>query len=140
MSFNLSNLNAATRFNYPDEEGAEWVELRLVSSEKMDEFRKKINVKPKSKYVVNTISKKMEVVQDVDIPEEKINEFNDMCIDYQIADWNLEEPSGKEIPCTLQNKKLLMGGEPVFDAWVNARLRKLQGNIADINGEIQKNS
>lgn len=140
MPISLSNLNKVTRFNFPNEEGEEWVELRLVSSEKMDEFRKKINVKPKSKYVVNTISKKMEVVQDVDIPEEKINEFNDMCIDYQIANWNLEEPDGKEIPCTLQNKKLLMGGEPVFDAWVNSRLRKLQGDLDELRGEEIKNS
>lgn len=140
MSISLKNLNKATRFNYPDSEGEEWVELRLVSAEKMDEFRKELKIKPKSKYIVNTLSKKMETVQDIDIPDEKIAALGDLYIDYQISNWNLVEPDGEEIPCTLENKKILMNGEPMFNAWVTARLNKLQGDIADIeNGEI-KNS
>lgn len=138
MSFNLKNLNKATRFNYPDAEGDEWVELRLVSAEKMDEFRKELKIKPKSKYIVNTLSKRMETVQDIDIPDEKIAALGDLYIDYQISAWNLVEPDGEEIPCTLENKKILMSGEPMFNAWVTARLNKLQGDIAEIeNGEIK---
>ena len=49
MSIDLKNLNPSTRFNY-DEDVEEWVELRLVSGDKMEEFRKAIGMKPKTKY------------------------------------------------------------------------------------------
>jgi hypothetical protein len=138
MPISLKNLNPSTRFNY-DEDGEEWVELRLVSGDKMEEFRKTIGMKPKTKYIVNTISKKMESVSDLDIPEEKITQFNDLCLDYQIANWNLVEPDGNAIPCNLGNKKLLMNGEPSFSAWVSAHLTNLQGKIDEIGGQILKN-
>jgi len=138
MPISLKNLNPAVRFNY-DEDGDEWVELRLVSSEKMDEFRKSIGIKPKQKFIVNSLTKRMESVHDIDIPEDKMVDFNDLILDYQIAGWNLAEPDGDEIPCILANKKLLMFGEPAFAAWVNARLNKLQGKISDIENEEIKN-
>lgn len=139
MPISLKSLNKPVRFNYPDEDGEEWVELRLVSGEKMDEIRKNIGIKVKSKIVANTITKKMEAMPDIDIPDNKISEFNDLCLDYQMPAWNIAEPDGSEIPCTLENKKLLMGGEPVFAAWVNAKLKTLQGKIDEIEGDELKN-
>lgn len=81
----------------------------------------------------------MEAVSDIDIPEDKITEFNDLCLDYQLASWNLVEPDGTQIPCTLENKKLLMHGEPAFSAWVDARLNKLQADLANVGDVETKN-
>jgi len=92
-----------------------------------DQYRgKKINTP-----VLNTVSKKMELIVSYEqTPEQEKAErmafWNEI-----ISDWNITDPSGKPIPCTAENKYLLIKGSMEFLRFANRCLEILSGAMAD---------
>ena len=73
--------------------------------------------------VVNKDTRRVEIIKDEEFDEEKLSEaVNDFCI----AGWFLKDKEGNEVPCTRDNKLLLMGKMPRFARWINKCLTELR--------------
>ena len=136
MAFNLSNLNPPTRFYWGEERKSaeeikaipeserEWVELRLVPDSVQSQIRKECGIVRKSEYRADKAGRPNRI-DFLDASDENLVRFNDKLNDYSIPSWHLLDGSGGEIPCTSENKKILLGGEPRFAKWINEKLESL---------------
>lgn len=117
--FNLEDLNPGVLF---DMEGGGKVRLRVCAG---DDFR---NIRKQ------TLKKKVEYKNGQRHSYEEIDEDleNKLLWDFCIIDWeNFFDGSGNPIPCTKENKVLLMGKSIKFSRFVLDSLNKL----AEINSE-----
>jgi len=131
--FDLGNLNPAVRF-YWDEETDEWVEFRVMADEDLRKLRKKCG-RDKVEYrkVGKGAPQRFEYFEiDEDLLVEEINDF---CI----FNWRLLDTQGNEIPCTRENKNLLMGKEPRFAEWAAECLEQLRRDAELIKEKEEKN-
>lgn len=129
---NENDLNPVHKFYYGNIENDEWVELRVANDETVQNIRRDLGIKTTTKHVFNPKTKQMNAINDINLDEDKMMQFNDRLLDYQIANWHILEPSGKEIPCILENKKKLMYGSPQFSTWINKLLSKMNDEIEEV--------
>lgn len=137
MNFSLDDLNPTTRFNY-DESGEEWVELRLVPEAKYNEFRKQLGIKQKR---IKEYDKqgKPTILYDIDNDETKVFALMDLANDYMISNWSLVTNKGETIPCTKENKKLLLSESPEFAVWIDNCHKKLKEDQEKRGENVIKN-
>jgi len=136
MPFDLKNLNPAVKFYYPGTRKAEWLELRNIPIGELRKMRKRC-VKQTVEYYRPDDSKGQPYRYETeDIDDDK---FNEMLWDYQIVSWKIIDPEGKEIPCTLENKLLLMGNSTEFADWVVKCLNKLAKDSEKKKEDSEKN-
>jgi hypothetical protein len=133
MAFNLSNLNPASRF-YLSKDETEWVELKILSDRELKEVRKKVS-KKKAEYKSSGRTG-LQRIEYVDVDEEMLaDEINDLCI----SNWNLLDTDGNEIPCTRDNKLLLVGSSPEFSTFISDSLETLKKDKEEKEKEEEKN-
>ena len=141
MPFDLKNLNPTARF-YWGSGKKEWVELRNIPIGVLDKIRKE------------TISRNVEYYRPEDLDEKdrqnfrpfryevkKVNEdlLNELLWDYQIVNWNITDPDGNEIPCTKENKLLLMGNSAEFADWIVRCLNQMASDEIKRKEKSEKN-
>jgi len=121
MPFDLQNLNPAAKF-YWGKDKKEWVELRNIPVGELRRIRKE-TIKRNIEYYRPDQSKEKPFRYEIDdLNEDRLNE---LLWDYQIVNWHIEDPDGNEIPCTLENKLLLMSNSTEFAEWIIERLNQL---------------
>jgi len=141
MPFDLKNVNPAARFFWPgDPQGEEWVELRLVSEGDKLALVKEIGIERKAEFVLNPLKKSMERIEYADTDLEKGEKFLSRINDLTIVAWFLKTPDGKKIPCTKENKDLLMSGSDQFSKWVEESLETLRNAEGKREEELEKNA
>jgi len=126
MPFDLDNLNPSTRFNYNDEE---WVELRICAGEDLDRIHKQTRKKVKEykhgvRYVWEDINDDLEI---------------ELMNDFAITNWHLVTPTGEDIPCTKEDKNLMMRRSVEFASFVTSCLQKLNEKFSLFQEEQEKN-
>lgn len=132
MPFDRNNLNPVTRFYLSDEHGGqteEWVELRRPSLKESREFRKKAT----KRRVEYKGTQRFEVA---DFNDEL---WDEMFWDATISNWYILQPDGKEIPCTKEDKLLLVYGSPEFLRFLNDCVLKLNADLTNVQEESEKN-
>lgn len=121
-------------------EGAGEVCIRVMDADVMKGIKAKTS-KVVEKFILNTRSKAMERVQYEDQTPDQREEESQLVWDYVIQDWrSILDKNGNEIPCTSENKKLIMRKSLQF-VWFAARCLHLvtRTNI-DKSEEAGKNS
>ena len=129
MRFNLNELNPPAWFDHPDHEGSR-ICVRVLSSADLE----KINQKTTKEKVEYRRGQRFEVEK---IDEQKRNR---MTWEYCIVDWEgIYDEEGKEIPCTDENKVLLMQNAPTFTSWVADSLEQLNEDGLQRQEDAEKN-
>ena len=136
MPFDISNLNPPARFYYPGTKKAEWVELRNIPIAELRKMRK-ATVERISEYYQPNDSKEQPFRYEVEKLDE--DKFNEMLWDYQIVNWKIIDPNGKDIPCTLENKLLMMGHSSEFAEWVVKCLNQMASDEEKDKEKSEKN-
>lgn len=136
--FDLNNLNPAIRFTWPENEN-EWVEFRLPTREDYRAVLDKLGIKPKAELKVNPVTKRMERIEYMPTSG-KDAEYDAEINDIRIADWHLISPDGEDIPCTRENKNLMMRRCPPFARWAEQCLADMEGAEQEEAVELEKNS
>lgn len=129
MKFNLEELNPGTFFPFSDgTEGG--VTIRLANADILAEIEKK-TVKKKFEWKRN---------QRYEVIEEDTVKRSAMLWDYVIADWSgVTDMQDNPIPCTAQNKALLMQNSTVFSTFVGKCVSILNERIEEYEEELEKN-
>jgi hypothetical protein len=110
IDINLEELNPGVWFWTDGNDNEEGICLRFLPLEKLREIAKQ-TTKTTYNYVLNEFTHRMEAVPVYD----RDNGANDdLVYDYTIVDWKLKDRSGREIPCTKENKLLLMHEHTLF--------------------------
>jgi len=133
MSFNISNLNPPTRFFYTDSDGnetGEWVDMKRPSLKESREFRKKAT-KRRAEY---------KGAQRFEVTDFNDDVWDELFWDATIVDWHIKDDHDNDIPCTKENKLLMVMGSPEFLFWMNKCVAKLNEDFAVIQEESEKNS
>jgi hypothetical protein len=134
MQFDIGNLNPGVWFDMTDEVK---VCLRVCDGEALRNIRKKTMTK-KHEY------RKVDGAFQHFIIEETDDDLqSDMIWDYCIVEWEgIMDMKGDPIPCTPENKKLLMGKSIQFAKFVGTGLDKLRKDIEGetVEEEPEKNS
>jgi len=132
MPFDIKNLNPPARFHYNEDE---WVELRTMPLDEVRKIRKKVFKKNIEYYKADGIERPFRYETE-EIDDDKLNE---LLWDYQIVNWNIKEPDGKEIECNKANKLLLMGNSPEFSEFIVKSLNQLAQDEEDRREKSEKN-
>ena len=141
MPFDLNDLNPSERHYWPgDKAGEEWVDLKLTSDADQLETVKRVGIDRKQTFKANPISKRMERIEFIDTTLEKGEEFAYDLFDQNIVAWNLKTPSGEEIPCTRENKVLMMTQSLEFREWVDKCLGAMEKRRKEWLEGLEKNS
>ena len=135
MPFDIKNLNPAARFYWGNGK-KEWVELRNVTVKQLRNIRKETVKKTVEYYRPNESDAKPFRYETDEIDHDKMDE---LLWDYQIVNWCITEPDGKEIPCTLENKLLMMGNSDKFANWVIECLNQMATDEKDQKEKSEKN-
>lgn len=125
----LENLNPGIWFSYRDSDVAK-VCLRTCAGDDLREIRKV------------TVKKKVEYKNGTRFPYEEANEelFRELLWDFTIVDWKgFVDAKGNLIPCTKENKLLLMGKSTAFSDFVTDCLEILKGDAEKEKEEEEKN-
>ena len=128
MNFDITgDLNPATWFDFED--GGR-VAVRLCAGGDYRNIRKQVT-KKKAEYRNAQRFEVQEVNEDL---------LNELLWDFCIVGWeNLFDKNGKDIPCTKENKILLMGHSIKFSNFVTTCLDKLSSDQRDREEEVSKN-
>jgi hypothetical protein len=127
----------------------EWLPIKADSQDKVcfkspdaDETRirqEKYRGKKVNTPVLNTLSKAMEIcVSYEQTPDQMKNESMEFW-DSVIVDWELSDPEGTPIPCTTENKYILVKGHMPFLRFCNRSLQMLQGIKMEDDQKKEKN-
>lgn len=136
--FDLSDLNPAQRFSYPDSK-EEWVELRLPSDEDQKKFFKVAGIKAKKEYHTDKKTRGIQILRDFEPSDEEMKKYEEEMWDFCITDWNLITKKKEKIPCTKENKCKLMFNAPQFAVWVKACQEKMYDDLSKIKEALEKN-
>ena len=129
----LKGLKAPSRFFWPGSDN-EWVDLRNITLEEYKKIRTETVSKRSEYHQVDGGRPYRYEVEDTD--EDKANE---LLWDYQIVDWNIVDSEGEKIPCTIENKLLLMGNSSEFVDFVVDSLNQLAKDEAERREKSEKN-
>lgn len=135
MPFDLKNLHPPARF-YWDGDKTEWIELTTLTPKELTELRKKCT-EAKVEYYLPEGAKGQPFRYEYHVSNDEL--YNEMFWDARIANWNFCQPDGNQIPCTKENKLLLLGGSTEFAAWVMRCLEKLERDQRARAEKLEKN-
>ena len=128
MKFNLDDLNPPAWFDHPHTDGR--ICLRVASATDLERIRKK------------TIKKRVEYKRGQRFEVEHVDEELQTALTWQwcIVDWEgLYDYNHDEIPCTDENKVLLMLNSPPFSKWVVDCLDVLNDDNVEREASAEKN-
>ena len=129
MRFNLSDLNPPAWFDHPKHEDSR-ICLKVLSSAEMESINRK------------TTKTTIEYRRGQRFEVEKVDEKkrNELTWSAAIVDWEgIYDEHGDEIPCTDENKVLLMQNAPTFTSWVLESLEQISGDNIQRQEEAEKN-
>ena len=129
MRFNLSDLNPPAWFNHPDHAGSR-ICLKVLSSAEMESINKK------------TSQTKIEYRRGQRFEVEKVDEKkrNELTWSTAIVDWEgIFDENENELPCTDENKVLLMQNAPTFTSWVLESLEQISDDSIQRQEDAEKN-
>ena len=131
MKFDLNELNPGVFFSFDEnEDGEGGVTIRLANGKTLDEINKAC-IKKKVEF---RRGQRHEVIIDNDELRSK------MLWEYVIIDWKgLYDQDGKEIPCTKENKIMLMQGSVKFSSFIGNCVEKLTEETEAYEGNLEKN-
>ena len=131
MKFDLAELNPGVFFSFDEnEDGEGGVTIRLANGKTLDEINKAC-IKKKVEF---RRGQRHEVIIDNDELRSK------MLWEYVIIDWKgLYDQDGKEIPCTKENKVMLMQGSVKFSSFIGNCVEKLTEETEADEGNLEKN-
>jgi len=131
MKFDLAELNPGVFFSFDEnEDGEGGVTIRLANGKTLDEINKAC-IKKKVEF---RRGQRHEVIIDNDELRSK------MLWEYVIIDWKgLYDQDGKEIPCTKENKVMLMQGSVKFSSFIGNCVEKLTEETEAYEGNLEKN-
>ena len=131
--FDLKNLNPGAKF-YWDESTDEWVVFRVMADADLRRLKNKC---AKERVEYRRVGKgPVQRFEYLEIDEDAMSEeINDFCI----VDWHLLDTDGNEIPCTRENKCLLMDYDPKFSTWAAECLEKIREDEEKKRREEEKN-
>jgi len=132
MKFDLNELNPGVFFSFDEYEGEDGggVTIRLANGKILDEINKAC-IKKKVEF---RRGQRHEVIIDNDELRSK------MLWEYVIIDWKgLYDQDGKEIPCTKENKIMLMQGSVKFSSFIGNCVEKLTEETEAYEGNLEKN-
>jgi hypothetical protein len=135
MPFNIQNLNPPVKFYYGRGK-KEWVELRNIPLAEIRKIKKEV-VKTEVEYWRPEGSTERPFRYEVDNSD--TDKLDQMLWDYQIVNWCIKTPSGEDIPCTLENKLLMMGESTEFLEWVLDCLKTLAEDETKRKKDQEKN-
>lgn len=142
--FDLNNLNPSSRFFFDGKTEAdpksEYVDLKIASDAEVNEMRKAAGIKQKIEYLENSKTHKKERSEYLETSEENMEKLNELINDFAIESWRLFDQNGDEIPCTLENKKLLMAKSPKFSTFVANNLTIMREEQEKAYNKETKNS
>jgi hypothetical protein len=121
MPFDIKNLHQPARF-YWDEAKTEWIEVRTLTGKALMDLRKSTTTKKVDYWRPDKSTEKPFRYEFTEMNDEL---FNELFWDQQIVSWNFTDPEGVAIPCTKENKMLLMGNSNEFATWVMGCLSQL---------------
>ena len=121
MPFDVKNLHPPARF-YWDEAKTEWIEVRTMTGKALIDLRKSTTTKKVDYWRPENSTEKPFRYEYTEMDDER---FNELFWDAQIVNWNFTDPEGVEIPCTKENKILLLGNSNEFATWVMGCLSQL---------------
>ena len=137
MRFNLDNLNPTTRFFFDDDKPDEgWVDIHAAPMAVQSDIANN-HSKKRVEFTMNPKTRRMERIPFVDTDDDAVLEA---LWDYAISDWLLLTPTGEPIPCTRENKIMLMRGDTRFNSFINSCLEKLNALEESDIEEAEKNS
>jgi len=143
MPFNIEDPNPPERFFWPESDGEEWVDLKLIDTDtqaeidrqtmkKVVEYHhpKKANGKPNLRAPMQRFEYETET-------EPELRER--LTVDAMISGWRLIDPQGNEIECTTDAKVRLYHGSMDFNLWVNRCLARMAEVKAERVEDLEKN-
>lgn len=136
--FDLSNLNPAVQFTWPDNDD-EWVEFRSPSKDDYRTILDKLGIKQKVELKVNPFTKRMERIEYLPTTG-KDAEYDAEVNDIRIAGWHLVDPEGNDIPCNRENKNLMMRRCPAFARWADQCFALMEKAEIEEAEALEKNS
>ncbi|HSW62170.1 MAG TPA: hypothetical protein VLH56_02445 [Dissulfurispiraceae bacterium] len=154
MGFDISKIGGGEWFPYQDShvdpESGEvtWLEpdaeemacFRQVPPDKFREIQNRHRGKKVNTPVLNSRTKAMEIVTVYEQTAEQEQAERVEFWDNAISDWTFIDPRTKEaIPCTAENKYLLITRVPAFLRWVNRCMSLLSGVSAEADKAAEKN-
>ena len=129
MRLDLSNLNPPAWFDHSEDKEAR-ICLRIASAKDLEEIRKA------------TVKRRKEYRRGQRFEYEEIDEDRQSALTWQtcILDWEgLYDHENNPIPCTDENKVLLMQHSPVFSKWVVECLELLNDDNIERQKSAEKN-
>ena len=130
MAINLAIKNEPTKFYFDDSDPKEgWLLMRAAPKSLFDDIEKQ-TVTERKKF------KRGQYVIDRKVNTEKQNH---LLWDYCIVDWGELNVDGTSLPCTTENKILLMNGSPQFLSFYAVCMEQLE-DITPTEGTKRKNS
>lgn len=133
MRVDLNDMNPGVFFSWPnnkkDDEGG--ITLRILPNEMIDEIND-LATEKKKKFRGGT------AYDDIKVNKELIDELT---WDYCIVKWSdLQDKNGEEIPCTKENKLIMINKHVKFSLFVAECLEKLQEFEKEEEEKEEKNS
>jgi hypothetical protein len=113
--------------------------FRRMDPDRNREISEKFKGKKVNTPVLNTISKKMELVVSYEQTPDQEKAERMAFWDEIISDWNITDPAGKAIQPTAENKYLLIKGSMEFLRFANHCLEILSGAMVEKAAESEKN-
>jgi len=148
MPFDLENLNPSAWFTVPDEKTGEPTHeklcLRLPSVDLMDRINKETTKKtveyrhPLKENGRPDLRKPLQRIEFEEVIDP--NKRTNMLWDHIIVDWEIYTPQGERIPCTTENKVLMMKGSSRFASLVNEYMDEMQKAEEEHKKDLEKNS
>jgi hypothetical protein len=120
--FDINNLNPTAKFYWPGSRKKEWVELRNIPTAQLRKMRKE-TVRQEIEYHRPDNSSEKPFRYEVDKVDD--DKLFDAMWDYQIVNWRIVDLDGNEIPCTTENKLLMVGNSKEFADWIVKCLNQL---------------
>ena len=131
MRFDLDDLNPAAWFEIEGDKDEGRVQVRACAGVDLETIIKEATCK-RVEY------KKHQRFEFVEADEAKHQE---MLWDFCIVDWeNINDAKGKAIPCTVENKLLLMKGSLPFSNFIGDCLEQISNDVQELKEVVEKNS
>ena len=140
MQIDLDNMNPGTFFPFDEEtedeeKKKEGVLMRILTAGRLEEITKKCRIKKVE--VKGNPPSRFEVLEFKKGGEDK--EF-ELTWDYCLMDWSgVVDKVGKDIPCTPENKILLMKDSIQFSVFVNSGIKEINAQLKIHEEDLEKN-
>jgi len=124
MKVNLQDPNPAVSFDLP---GGGMIKIRPLAEGPLREILKQVE-KKRVEYKEDRLGN----LQRIEYTERDEEKYSELLWDYCIVDWEgIEDVDGSPVPCTSENKQILMRQSPEFSAVVGRFIDQLNRDEAN---------